>query len=133
MYNVIIDEEGYWTGMACEIGKFENGIDVERLPNETDIIKQRAYRLENYTWNFDKDRYQELLQQENQKYIIDEAEKELQILLNWFEEYDNQVRQYQRCQRLGIEFDKDINKLDNQAKENSARITELRKLLNINK
>lgn len=34
----------------------------------------------------------------------------------WFEEYDNQVKQYERCVRLGIEFDKDIVELDNQAK-----------------
>ena len=34
----------------------------------------------------------------------------------WFEEYDNQVKQYQRCVRLGVEFDRDIVELDNQAK-----------------
>jgi hypothetical protein len=34
----------------------------------------------------------------------------------WFKEYDNQVKQYQRCIRLGIDFDKDIIELDNQAK-----------------
>ena len=55
-------------------------------------------------------------------------EEELAQLLTWFEEYDNQVKQYQRCQRLGIEFDKDITTLDNQAKINAARITELRNL-----
>ena len=43
----------------------------------------------------------------------------------WFEEYDNQVKQYERCVRLGIEFDKDIVELDNQAK---AHQEELRKL-----
>ncbi len=37
-------------------------------------------------------------------------------LKTWFEEYDNQVKQYQRCVRLGIKFDKDIVELDNQAK-----------------
>ena len=33
---------------------------------------------------------------------------ELLRLIQWFEEYDNQVKQYQRCQRLGIEYDRDI-------------------------
>lgn len=51
---------------------------------------------------------------------------ELNSLYSWFEEYDNQVKQYQRCQRLGVEFDKDINDLDNQAKVNAERITEIR-------
>lgn len=53
-------------------------------------------------------------------------QNELNFLLKWFEEYDNQVKQYQRCQRLGIEFDKDINELDTQAKANAERITEIR-------
>ena len=53
-------------------------------------------------------------------------DKELYSLLKWFEEYDKQVMQYQRCKRLGIEFDKDINELDTQAKANAERITEIR-------
>lgn len=56
-------------------------------------------------------------------------EQELGELENWFNEYDNQVKQYSRCQRLGIEFDKDITELDNQAKINAERITEIRNIL----
>lgn len=55
--------------------------------------------------------------------------KELSSLVAWFDEYDNQVKQYERCQRLSIEFDKDINELDLQAKINAQRITEIRNLL----
>lgn len=54
---------------------------------------------------------------------------ELNNLLYWFEEYDNQVKQYNRCQRMGIAYDKDIEELDNQAKINAERITEIRNLL----
>lgn len=54
---------------------------------------------------------------------------ELTTLLLWFNEYDNQTKQYNRCQRLGIEYDKDINELDNQAKAKAERITEIRKIL----
>lgn len=57
---------------------------------------------------------------------------ELNDLYAWFEEYDNQVKQYNRCQRLGIEYDKDIKQLDNQAKVNAERITEIREILNQN-
>ena len=53
---------------------------------------------------------------------------ELYELETWFTWYDNQVAQYNRCQRLGIEFDKDINELDNQAKVNQERIAEIRVL-----
>lgn len=54
---------------------------------------------------------------------------ELRNLYAWFEEYDNQVKQYNRCQRLGIAYDKDIKELDSQAKVNAERITEIRGLL----
>lgn len=53
-------------------------------------------------------------------------QKELTELDNWFKWYDNQVAQYNRCQRLGLDFDKDINELDNQAKVNQERIAEIR-------
>ena len=59
----------------------------------------------------------------------DLLQHELSNLYAWFEEYDNQVKQYNRCQRLGIEYDKDIEELDNQAKINADRITEIRDLL----
>lgn len=65
-------------------------------------------------------------------HIVTEEEllrNELAEVENWFEEYDNQVKQYQRCQRLGIEYDRDIVELDNQAKVNAERITEIRNLL----
>lgn len=54
---------------------------------------------------------------------------ELGDLYAWFDEYDNQVKQYTRCQRMGIAYDKDIVELDNQAKVNAERITEIRNLL----
>lgn len=54
---------------------------------------------------------------------------ELTQLIAWFEEYDNQVKQYNRCQRMGIDYDKDIEILDEQARENAERITEIRDLL----
>lgn len=54
---------------------------------------------------------------------------ELNFLYSWFEEYDNQVKQYQRSQRLGIEFDKDIATLDKEAQANAKRITEIRVLI----
>ena len=65
-------------------------------------------------------------------HVMSEKEElniELKTLYRWFEEYDNQVKQYERCQRLGVTFDKDIADLDNQAQTKAARITEIRDLL----
>lgn len=49
--------------------------------------------------------------------VTEEELKEQRIyeIRAWFEEYDNQVKQYERCKRLGIDFDKDMVELDNQA------------------
>lgn len=55
--------------------------------------------------------------------------RERESLVTWFEEYDNQVKQYQRCLRLGIDYDKDIVKLDNQAKINQERLREIKNIL----
>lgn len=61
--------------------------------------------------------------------------KELTGLENWFTEvYDTQVKQYNRCQRLGIEYDNKygtISELDEQATINAKRISELRKKYSI--
>lgn len=51
--------------------------------------------------------------------------QERQELLQWFEWYDKQVMQYERCQRLGVEFDKDIHELDEQATVNQQRLREI--------
>ena len=49
--------------------------------------------------------------------VTEEERKQQRIyeIRTWFEEYDNQVKPYERCVRLGIEFDKDMVELDNQA------------------
>lgn len=58
-------------------------------------------------------------------------QEEQKQLNDWFKEYDNQVKQYQRCIRLGIEYDKDIVELDNQAKINQERIREIKNILKV--
>jgi hypothetical protein len=50
---------------------------------------------------------------------------ELKEINLWFTWYDNQVAQYNRSQRLGIEFDRDINELDNEATQKQLRIREI--------
>lgn len=77
----------------------------------------------------------------NGNFILDEKKKEYLVncdkfstegnaIINWFSWYDQQVAQYNRCQRLGIEFDKDINELDAQAAINQARLAEIKAYLN---
>ncbi len=58
---------------------------------------------------------------------------ELNDLENWFAEtYDVQVKQYERCQRLGLDYDNKygtIDELDAEAAKKAKRISDLRNML----
>lgn len=54
------------------------------------------------------------------------AQQEIYEVESWFTWYDMQVMQYNRCIRLGVQFDKDINELDAQANTNAARLKQLK-------
>ena len=60
---------------------------------------------------------------------IEALQTELSELYEWFIWYDEQTAQYQRCLRLGEEFDEDITELDAQAKTKQLRIREIRATL----
>lgn len=60
--------------------------------------------------------------------------EELKSLEEWFEMYDRQVQEYNRCVRLGLEYDAKygtIAELDATAFANAKRISELRELLEL--
>ena len=62
----------------------------------------------------------------------DELSLEYESLLWWFNvEYTIETQQYQRCQRMGESYDKDISALDAEAKGKQLRIRELRVQLGI--
>ena len=57
---------------------------------------------------------------------------ELNELISWFEGYYRiQVEQYNRCQRTGDIYDKDIVALDKQANDAQIRIREIKNILKI--
>lgn len=69
IYSVILDENNYYTGMACiaNYSRFEGGVDVEALPPTEDVIQMKAYKLVEGAWEFDEARYNELLAEEEAK------------------------------------------------------------------
>lgn len=58
-------------------------------------------------------------------------QKELGKIYEWFEWYDKQVAQYNRCQRLSQFFDYDINELDREASNKQLRVREIKNILKI--
>ena len=95
--------------------------DILVTRSETDC-KLQDFDYTDNKFIFNKDKY-------NNRINAISLKEEQEQLIDWFEEYDNQVKQYQRCIRLGIEYDKDIVELDNQAKINQERIKEIRNIL----
>ena len=96
----------------------EHSVQVDSVPAEVDKYLG-AYQYIDGQYILD----------ESRKNILDKMqsyEKELSSLLSWFDWYDEQIMQYHRSQRLNVEFDKDIEELDNQAKFNADRINFLR-------
>ena len=101
--------------------------------NDSDLVRYNYTKVEvpedcfdDFTLNDFNDDLTFSVEKYNARKQKVELQKELNTLLTWFDEYDNQIKQYQRCVRLNIEYDKDINELDNQAKVNQARIREIR-------
>lgn len=124
----VIIEKGYGDMLYRVAKEYENGgRETELIEDEPDAEAKEAY-----------DEYEDI-----QVYVpYTETEltehterKELTKIEKWFTEvYDTQVKQYNRCQRLGIEYDNKygtIAELDKQATANAKRISELRKKYSI--
>ena len=71
----------------------------------------------------------ESLERENKQLEL-EAQAEIAKILNWFTNvYDSQIKQAERCRRLGVDYDNKygtVEELDKQAEIKAARIKELR-------
>ena len=75
-----------------------------------------------------------VVEEEEPDIVLTEEEllsNELNEIDKWFVWYDNQVAQYNRCQRTGAVYDKDIVKLDEQANDAQIRIREIKEQLKI--
>ena len=116
---IYLDEKGYVYGYGSEYE--ENSYEVPFVPEEVDTFLG-CYKYENGEYILDENRKAYILQ--TQAY-----ERELVSLQDWFKWYDEQTVQYQRAQRLGMSFNRNIEELDKQAVENAKQITAIRKYL----
>lgn len=116
---IYLDEKGYVYGYGSEYE--ENSYEVPFVPEEVDAFLG-CYKYENGEYFLDENRKAYILQ-------MQAYEKDLQSLDEWFKWYDEQTVQYQRAQRKGKTFNRNIDDLDTQAEENAKRITAIRKYL----
>ena len=120
----------------------KNGWVCERYPlfysaNGCDFIEVEENEIHNtyctiphHAWKVENGRL--ILARYEPDTNIEACKKELEQLEEWFEIYDNQVKQYNRCLRLGIAYDckhGSIEELDAEAIKNAKRLKELRVLL----
>lgn len=117
-YSVLLDAEGYVSAIS-EGGELVDGIDVEAELPASFWENIGCYKLQNGLLVYDADKDASIRKQISDQEEIAELEK-------WFAEYDLQVAQYNRCVRLGLPFDKDIQALDEEATAKQLRIRELR-------
>jgi len=117
---IYFDEKDYIYGYGSE--PQDNHIEVDSVPEEvSEYLGCYKIKIVENTVEYHPDEKRIEWVKEQRGY-----EKELVELLHWFKWYDEQVIQYQRSTRLGLEFDKNIDELDAQAVTNAARIKELR-------
>lgn len=117
-----LDKDGYIQSMSLDTviagGACYDGI----LPDELTEENFYAWKVTTEGLVFDEEKLKTIM-------LYEENEAELIELLSWFEDYDRQIMQYQRCGRLGQAYDKSIAELDAQAEEKQQRIREIRKTM----
>lgn len=108
-----INENGYIMGYAT-VGGISDGVDVEC--DETFFeYGFNFYKYENGKIIFDENKYNEYLKNEEKKKEISDKENQINELQSWLENYDKEYATYERCKRLGIVYDGDIEALTLQA------------------
>lgn len=126
-----IDDNNYIVGYAT-VGNVTDGIEVSY--NES-IFEHgfEFYRYENGEIVFDEEKYDKFIQNEEKQSQIEELKTQIEELDEWLKNYDSEYATYERCKRLGIVYDGDIDNLNSEAVEKQNMCNELKnqlKLLN---
>ena len=114
-----LDENGYLCAYFFDTVLPGGVLYRGRVPEDFDEESFDCWKIEEDTLTFDESR-----QRARREGASDR--EELAELMAWFEQYDRQVMEYQRCSRLGQAYDRDIDKLDQEAMEKQQRIRALR-------
>lgn len=112
------DENGYVTGYVT-LGGMEGAVEWPGEVPEDFSQNCQHYRVVNGQLELDEERKAAAVAGE-------QAAREMEQLLAWFDWYDGQICQYGRSVRLGESFDRDVAALDAQAREKQQRIRQLR-------
>lgn len=109
-----LDENNYITAYAT-IGDIENSIDVEveeKIFNDNPCF---LYKYENGNIVLDENKKAEYLKEQEKLNKSDNIQVQIDEVSMWLDEYDQKYKEYERCQRFGLEFEEDIDVLNAQA------------------
>lgn len=119
--NILLDEQGYFTGNYAVEGKIVGGVEISELPPYEDMKKQISCKFENEKWIFDEEKYQEILNRETEEKKQAKI-KELQSELN---ESDYKIIKCNEYKLAGLELPYDIEELHKQRQALRDEINEL--------
>lgn len=108
--NILLDEQGYFTGNYAIEGKIVGGVEISELPPYEDMKKQISCKLENEKWIFDEEKYQEILNQEAEE----EKQAKIKELQSELNESDYKIIKCNEYKLAGLELPYDIEKLHKQ-------------------
>ena len=123
-----MDENNHITAYAV-VGDVEDSIEVSFGEEVFNNLPCFLYKYENEKIVIDEDKKAEYLKEQehqSQTYIIQSQIDEISM---WLDEYDEKYKEYERCQRFGLEFEGDIDVLNAQASEKQRLLIELKNQL----
>lgn len=120
-----LDENNYITAYAT-VGDIENSIDVEveeKIFNDNPCF---LYKYENDHIVLDENKKAEYLHEQEKLNKADNIQIQIDEVSMWLDEYDQKYKEYERCQRFGLEFEEDIDVLNEQASEKQSLMIKLK-------
>lgn len=113
---ILLDENNYIIGYAV-VGDIMDSLDVDFEEKDFNMLPCFLYRYEGKEIILDegkKKRYEEYL---TLVLDLESVKEQIREIGKWLMEYDEEYAKYERCIRLGISYDKDIDKLNEEARE----------------
>lgn len=123
-----LDENKYIVSYAV-VGDVNNSIEVDFGVEAFNGLPCFLYKYENGSLTLDEEKKTVYLKEQENLSQIENIQLQIDELNLWMAGYDEKYKEYERCQRFGLEFEGDIDELNNQASEKQSLLTNLKNQL----
>lgn len=125
---ISLDENKYIVSYAV-VGDVNNSMEVDFGVEAFNGLPCFLYKYENGSLTLDEEKKTAYLKEQENLSQIENIQLQIDELNLWMAGYDEKYKEYERCQRFGLEFDGDIDELNNQASEKQSLLTDLKNQL----